>query len=122
MIIDAIGWTLVGLGVVVSLIGSIGLHRFADTYARMHVAGSITTLGTVPVLFGSALVIGGGGAAKLILAGVFLLVTTPAATQKLAAGALESGTGLEPDTHVAELLDAGPGHPITAEDGLPLKE
>ena len=120
MIIDAIGWTIIAVGIAVTLIGSVGLHRFGDTYARLHVAGSVTTLGTVPILFGSAIVVGGGGAAKLVLAGVFLLVTTPAATQKLATGALESGTPLERRTRIADLSHAGEGHDVTEDDGFPL--
>lgn len=94
----ALGWTLMVAGAGVSLVAAAGLHRRVDSFARMHIAGLMVTVGVVPIMLGSALIVGGAGAAKLVLAAVFLLVTSPAATGALASATWGAESQTDPQT------------------------
>jgi len=68
------------LGSAVTLIGSLGLLRLGDFYARVHAPTLGTTVGMVSILLGSALffsVLETRPVIHEILIGVFVTLTTP---------------------------------------------
>ena len=92
LVADIIGWALAFVGVIFMLIGSLGIIRLPDFFARTHAASKIDTVGVVFVLFGIAVVEGftlTGG--KVVLAAVFILITNPVAIHALARAALRQG-------------------------------
>ena len=97
MITEWIGLTLLSVGVGFTIIGSIGVIRLPDFYARSHAATKPDTLGVVLSMLGLAVLEGPSlGSVKLLLIMVFIALTTPAAIHALARSALRSG--LEPWT------------------------
>ncbi len=83
---------LVGAGF--ALIGSIGLARLPDFYARLHGPTKATTLGVGAMLAASAVWFSGrGGGASLheLLVTGFLFLTAPASAHLLAKAALHLG-------------------------------
>lgn len=82
---------LVG-GIASMLIGSYGLLKLPDLFARMHAAGMVDTLGLGLIMVG--LIIQAGFSLvsfKLFLIIVFVLYTGPAVTHALAQAALNAG-------------------------------
>lgn len=85
------GIALLGGGVIV-LIGASGVLRLPDFYTRLHAAGVTDTLGTLLVLLGLILLSGFTLlSGKLALVGLFLLLTSPAATHAVANAAHKAG-------------------------------
>ncbi|MDY7100078.1 MAG: monovalent cation/H(+) antiporter subunit G [Actinomycetota bacterium] len=79
-ITDVLASVAILTGVALFVIASIGLHRFDDVYARMHVATKPSTLGLLLVLLGAGLrVQSGGDIAKLALVAALQLITAPMA-------------------------------------------
>jgi multicomponent Na+:H+ antiporter subunit G len=79
-------------GIASMLVGSYGLLKLPDVFARMHAAGMVDTLGLGLVMIG--LMIQGGFSLisfKLFLIVVFVLYTGPAVTYALAQAALNAG-------------------------------
>lgn len=92
VVIDGLSWVLLVAGSFFILVGSIGLLRLPDFYARTHSGGLVDTLGATLTVAG--LVLQGGFtqvSIKLVLILVFLLLTGPTATHALAHAALVSG-------------------------------
>lgn len=82
---------LVG-GIASMLIGSYGLLKLPDLFARMHAAGMVDTLGIGLIMIG--LIIQAGFSLvsfKLFLIVVFVFYTGPAVTHALAQAALNAG-------------------------------
>jgi len=87
-------------GIASMLVGSYGLLKLPDVFARMHAAGMVDTLGLGLIMVG--LIVQGGFSLvsfKLFLVIVFVLYTGPAVTHALAQAALNAG--------VKPLLDDG---------------
>ena len=79
-------------GGVVVFIGASGVLRLPDFYTRLHAAGVTDTLGTFLVLLGLIILSGFTLlSAKLVLVGLFLLLTSPAATHAVANAAHIAG-------------------------------
>ena len=98
--IDILSWILLVAGGLFCIIGAIGLLRMPDFYTRVHAASVTDTLGAGLILFGLILQAGWTLVmAKLVIVGLLIFFTSPAATHALARAAL--GRGLEP------LLDKG---------------
>ena len=79
-------------GIASMLIGSYGLLKLPDVFARMHAAGMVDTLGLGLIMVG--LIFQGGFSLisfKLFLVIVFILYTGPAVTHALAQAALNAG-------------------------------
>jgi multicomponent Na+:H+ antiporter subunit G len=96
-------WACLAAGGFFCIVGAIGLIRMPDFYTRMHAASVIETLGAGLILLG--LVIQAGFSlvgAKLLMLGLLIFFTSPAATHALAKAALIRG--LQP-------LLATPGEP-----------
>ena len=81
---------LIGLFFVLG--GTLGVLRLPDFFTRLHAAGMTDTLGAEMILIG--LIIQAGFtqmSLKLILVGLFLLLTSPTATHAVASAAYQAG-------------------------------
>ena len=93
MALDILSWVLLTLGGISVLIGGIGALRMPDLYTRMHAASVTDSLGSILVLTGIMLQAGWSLAAiKLAAILLFLLLTSPTASNALASAALLAGT------------------------------
>jgi multicomponent Na+:H+ antiporter subunit G len=94
-LIDLASWVLLAAGGLFCIAGGIGLLRMPDVYTRMHAASVTDTLGAGLVLLGLILQAGWTLVmAKLVIIGLLIFFTSPAATHALARAAL--GRGLKP--------------------------
>ena len=95
MIVDLASWILLVAGGLFCIVGAIGLLRMPDFYTRLHAASVTETLGAGLILLGLMLQAGWSLiAAKLVIIGLLIFFTSPAATHALARAAL--GRGLQP--------------------------
>ncbi|MDZ7679117.1 MAG: monovalent cation/H(+) antiporter subunit G [Acidimicrobiales bacterium] len=98
---------LVLAGALLTLISAIGLHRFADVFARVHAAGKAAPLGGAMVFTATAIELGDPGhGAKLLLALLLLGLTFPSGMHLVVRSAYRTGTERRPDMDVDELADA----------------
>lgn len=80
------------IGLFFLLVGGVGILRFRDLFSRLHVTGVLDTLGVPLVLLGVAIHLGPRlVSAKIILATMFLAVTSPLVGHLLARAAIEAG-------------------------------
>ena len=94
-------WILMLSGGVFAVIGAIGILRFPDFWSRLHAASISDSAGMILLLAGMALYAGWSlVAVKLVLIGIFLLITGPTSTHAVANAALISG--LHPKSDVGE--------------------
>ena len=92
LILDLVSWALLSAGGVFVLIGGIGALRMPNLYTRMHAASVTDTMGAVLVLTGVMLQAGLSLATiKLAAILLFLLLTSPTASNALAAAAMLAG-------------------------------
>ncbi|MCY4139260.1 MAG: monovalent cation/H(+) antiporter subunit G [Rhodobacteraceae bacterium] len=92
LLIDTLGWILILAGSVFLVTGAIGLIRFPDFWSRLHALSVLDSAGVLLLLAGMC--IQGGWSlvtVKLVIIGLFLLITGPTATHALANAALVSG-------------------------------
>jgi multicomponent Na+:H+ antiporter subunit G len=100
---------VVSAGAFFLLIGSVGVIRLPDFYARAHATGKSDTLGLMLVLAGLAIHEGFTiNSAKLAVALVFVVLTSPVGTHALTRAAYQSGLrpwfkGVGPPTEPAAL-------------------
>jgi multicomponent Na+:H+ antiporter subunit G len=89
---DWLAACLIVAGVFFLGIGALGFVRLPDLFCRMHVTGVIDTLGAPLVLLGAAVHLGAELVSiKLLLAVLFLIVTSPLIGHLLARAAIEGG-------------------------------
>jgi multicomponent Na+:H+ antiporter subunit G len=80
-------------GVFFLTVGSVGVIRLPDFYARTHALGKADTLGLLLSLAGLALYNGLDlGSVKLVLVAVFVALANPVASHALARAAFRRGT------------------------------
>lgn len=92
-LLDIASWILLTLGGFAVLVGGIGALRMPDLYTRMHAAGVTDSIGAILIMAGIMLQAGLSLATiKLGLILLFLLLTSPTASNALAAAALLAGT------------------------------
>ncbi len=92
-ILDIASWILLTLGGISVLIGGIGALRMPNLYTRMHAASVTDSTGAILVLVGIMLQAGLSLATiKLAAILLFLLLTSPTASNALASAALLAGT------------------------------
>lgn len=92
MVTAAAATACIAIGLFFLLVGAVGILRFRDLFSRLHVTGVLDTLGVPLVLLGVAIHLGPRlVSAKLLLATVFLTVTSPLVGHLLARAALEAG-------------------------------
>lgn len=93
--LDVLSWTLLAAGGFFCVVGGIGLLRMPDFYTRLHAASVTDTLGAGLILLGLILQAGFTlVAAKLVVIGLLIFFTSPAAAHAIARAA--RGRGLEP--------------------------
>ena len=89
---DILAGLLLGIGIVFTLAGSLGMLRFPDFYTRLHAAGVTETLGMIAIVTGLMLKTEGSGTlVRLVFIGVFMLLTAPIASHALAKAARHGG-------------------------------
>lgn len=92
---DVASWILLVAGGLFCVVGAIGLLRMPEFYTRVHAASVTDTLGAGLILLGLMLQAGWTLVTlKLIIVGLLIFFTSPAATHALTSAAL--GRGLEP--------------------------
>jgi len=83
---------LILMGLFFLVVGAVGIVRLPDLFSRLHVTGVLDTLGVPLILIGIAVHLGPRlVSGKLLLATVFLSVTSPLVGHLLARAALEAG-------------------------------
>ena len=96
--IDIASWILLVTGGLFCIVGAAGLLRMPDFYTRVHAASVTDTLGAGFVLLGLMLQAGWTLIMlKLVVIGLLIFFTSPAATHALVKAAL--GRGLDPLLH-----------------------
>ncbi len=91
-VLEVLSWACLIAGGVFSVIGGIGLVRMPDFYTRMHGASITETLGAGLLLIGMILQAGLSLiAVKLVMIGLLIFFTSPAATHALAKAAYIRG-------------------------------
>ena len=105
--VDVLSWVLLTTGGISVLTGGIGALRMPELYTRMHAASVTDSLGAILVLTGLMLQAGLSLATiKLAAILLFLLLTSPTASNALASAALLAGTQPEaempPDAEIGK--------------------
>lgn len=96
MAIDILSWVMLTTGGIFVFIGGLGALRMPNLYTRMHAASLTDTIAAVLILGGIMLQAGATLATiKLAAILVFLLLTSPTASNALASAAILSG--LQPE-------------------------
>jgi multicomponent Na+:H+ antiporter subunit G len=124
VVLDAVGTVSIVLGVVLTLIASVGLLSLPDVLSRMHAATKPQVVGLLLVVLGGALHLRTSvDVWMLVLVGAFQLVTAPV-TAHVVGRLAHRGEGVRRDLlHVDELVDSpdeadpGPDAPETDEAG-----
>ncbi|WP_129705239.1 monovalent cation/H(+) antiporter subunit G [Priestia megaterium] len=101
VISEIIVGALVLIGSLLTVVTMIGLIRLPDTYTRSHAASKSATLGVLFILVGCLLyfwIDTGHISARLILAIVFVFITSPIAGHLLGRAAYYSGVPLSDKT------------------------
>lgn len=97
---DFLGYLLMIGGLFFFWVSGLGLIRMPDLFTRMHAGTKATTLGSLLMLLGAALV-HPAWAPKFLILAVFTLVTNPLSASVLARAAYRSGTDTVPMAHDA---------------------
>lgn len=94
-LLDIASWVLLSAGGLFCIVGALGMLRMPDFYTRVHAASVTDSLGAGLVLAGLILQAGASlVAVKLVIIGLLIFFTSPAAAHALAKAAL--GRGLQP--------------------------
>lgn len=89
---NIIGSLLILFGLALMIIGSVGLLRLPDFFARTHAASKVDTVGIVVALVGiSFLGEGWIDSGKVLIAALLIMLTNPVAAHMLARAAYQSG-------------------------------
>ena len=86
-----LGGLLMVAGALFLLLGGLGLVRMPDVFNRIQAGTKATTLGTMLTLVGMAC-LQPGWALKLLLIGLFILLTNPLSSQVMARAAHRTGS------------------------------
>ncbi|MDE2791818.1 MAG: monovalent cation/H(+) antiporter subunit G [Paracoccaceae bacterium] len=91
-IVDVLSWIAIVGGSAFLVIGAVGLIRFPEFWSRLHAISVLDSAGVLLLLLGMGLQ---GGLSlvtvKLVILGLFLLITGPTATHAVANAAFVSG-------------------------------
>lgn len=92
LLLNILGSALILFGLVLMIIGSVGLLRLPDFFARTHAASKVDTVGIVVALIGISF-LGGGwiDSGKVLIAALLIMLTNPVAAHMLARAAYQSG-------------------------------
>jgi multicomponent Na+:H+ antiporter subunit G len=112
-VMDVLAIALVVVGLFFSAVSAIGFLRLPDVFCRLHVTGVLETLGVPLVLLGAAFHLGPQLVSlKLLLAILFLAITSPLVGHLLARAALEAG-------HRPERIEDPEALEALLEEGVP---
>jgi multicomponent Na+:H+ antiporter subunit G len=90
--LETASWMCLVAGGVFAVAGGIGMMRMPNLFTRMHAASVVDTAGAGLILLGLVLQSGFTlNTAKLLMLGMLLFFTTPAATHALAKAAIARG-------------------------------
>jgi len=104
-----LGGLLMVAGALFLLLGGLGLVRMPDVFNRIQAGTKATTLGTMLTLAGMAC-LQPGWALKLLLIGLFILLTNPLSSQVMARAAHRTGSR-KTDKNVVDRLADDTGEP-----------
>ena len=93
---EYIGFFFLTLGVLAFVVSAFGLLRMPDIYTRMHVGTKSTTIGTILVIIGASF-IEPSWSPKLLLLGIFILLTNPLSSSVIARATHKDDSTLEID-------------------------
>ena len=103
LLLHVSSWVLLSLGGAFVFICGVGALRMPNLYTRMHAASLTDSMGAALIIAGVMLQAGPSLAAiKLAAILLFLLLTSPTATNALASAALLAGLRPEEDTSSPE--------------------
>ncbi|QTL98917.1 cation:proton antiporter [Iocasia frigidifontis] len=106
LIREIISYLLMGAGGVFAIITVIGLIRFPDVYIRIHAAAVVLTISAVLVTFGVAVYVWELFlSTKIILIGLFFLISNPMATHSIARSSYQQKVALPRVRSVDEYAD-----------------
>ncbi len=92
---EAIGVTIIAIGVLFDISGCVGLVRLPDVYNRIQAATKCVTVGTSFILAGSLIWLGSvPGTIKGVICIIFILITSSTAAHAVARAAHRSGVKL----------------------------
>jgi len=92
LLLDIASWALLSIGGTFVFIGGVGVLRMPNLYTRIHAASLTDTMGAILIIVGVMLQAGASLAAiKLAAILLFLLLTSPTASNALASAALLAG-------------------------------
>lgn len=103
--LNIIGALIVTFGCLFLFLGSLGLLRMPDLFNRIQAGAKTTTLGTILVLGGTAILFPEWWV-TLVLVGFFLLFTNPVSSNVLANIAHRQGTAMTAQTVTDQLAAA----------------
>lgn len=92
--VDILGLVAVWVGIGFCIVGVVGTIRMPDVYCRLHASGKVATVGLCGLLVGAALIMPSAGL-KLIMLGLFALLTLPVSTHAIAAAAYRHGVPMK---------------------------
>ncbi len=84
MPLELLGVAALLFGLFFCAVGVLGVIRMPDTLTRLHASGKVATLGLFGLLAGAALLMP-TAALRLLVLGLFVLLTSPVATHAIAA-------------------------------------
>lgn len=90
------------LGIFFMIAGVAGMLRMPDTFCRLQSSTNVVTMGSLPILAGTAIYgfsIGNLGiGVKSIVIALFILITNPAASHAMTVAAYRSDAKMHPDS------------------------
>ena len=84
MLLETLGVAALVFGAFFCAVGVLGVIRMPNTLTRLHASGKVATLGLFGLLLGAALLMP-SVALRLLVLGLFMLLTNPVATHAIAA-------------------------------------
>ena len=103
-LLDLVGALVLLAGAAFLFLGGLGLYRMPDLYTRIQSGTKATTLGTLLLLLGAAIMMP-GWAVKLLLIMLFIMFTNPLSSQVLARAAHRAGVPTGAATKHDQLAD-----------------
>ncbi|RDI36943.1 monovalent cation/H(+) antiporter subunit G [Falsibacillus pallidus] len=107
-IINVFAGIFIAIGALLSLVTALGILRLPDVYTRNHAASKGSTLGVMSVLLGAFLyfyTLDGDYNSRLILAIVFIFITSPVAGHLISRAAYNTGIPMWEKSVLDELKD-----------------
>jgi multicomponent Na+:H+ antiporter subunit G len=90
MIVQIAGLIFLLGGFFFCAVGVLGIVRFPDVYSRIHASGKVSSLGIIGILIGTAFLMP-ESITKMIVLGIFLVVSSPVASHAIALAAHRQG-------------------------------